>query len=192
MNSIVARAKPISLEDGQRAQAQCGVCVATIGNGATMRAWLEPVNDPGCTHGVLWARAFDVGGEPYADAFEVSSGTVAGTGLLIGAALAIATLSAGGFVIAWTGHGASDAACVCVQSFDDHGARRGAVRRINSNPLQGRTEILLTALPSSGFVVAWRDRVDPSPHAAALEFHTRMFDRFGESLGNEFLCTFRA
>jgi hypothetical protein len=79
---------------------------------------------------------------------------------------------------------------VCVQLFDTQGARIGVTRCLG-RPLEGPQDILLTVLPSGGFVATWRETVDAGLPVSMPTFRTQMFDRESSRVGDEFVCSFR-
>ena len=148
-------------------------------------AWVEAEGARGAPGVCL--RVFDLFGDALGPEVRLDGPTT-----LHPIALAIAAPAASGFVLAWVGHDERDDACVCVQCFDDVGLRVGAVHRAGSGLLEDPPEIMLTALPSGGFVLTWRDRLDQAGSLGAAQFRTQMFDRSGECMGDAFACNFRS
>jgi hypothetical protein len=106
---------------------------------------------------------------------------------LAGSLPALRALSPERFVLAWAGCLGHAGARLHVCVLDATGRPVRPPQPLGS-VLQPPCEILLTALPSAGIVVAWRDG---SANGAQATFCTQMLDPSGARIGDECVCGFR-
>ena len=125
---------------------------------------------------VIWAQTFGESGDPASDAFVASTSTA---GYL--QQPSIAALSAGGFVVSWTGvDGPSNSLGIKAQIFDASAARVGEEFLVNGATDNDQSYSMARGLPGGGFVIAWGDH-----YVAKFQ----IFDAAGARVGGEHLAT---
>jgi len=122
--------------------------------------------EPGEFFGIF-ARRFDVGGEPLGDEFQVNTYT---TGTQYNPV--VAASPAGSFVVAWTNGSAfeDDVKGIAARSFDGDGAPLGPEGLVSASPAEHQFAPTLGADASGGFVIAWNavDAQAPDPADDAI------------------------
>lgn len=131
----------------------------------------------------IYARVYDLVGRSQSELIALASAPFP-------CAPALASLGDRGFLISWVAAHTLGGARIAAQRFDPAGIRVGPELAVNSKPVRDPAALMLTVLPSGGFVVSWREGDAPALRAGSMS--TQMFDAAGGRVGEEFLCEFRA
>lgn len=147
-----------------------------------------------------WTDSSGLGGDPTAPSVKAqlfsSAGSKVGGEFLVNTTTAasqdqqtIASLSNGGFVIAWRDtslQGDTSGPGLKAQIFDATGAKVGGEFQVNTTELNSQDQPSVTGLPGGGFAVSWRDNSLLASDASGFGIKTQLFDNQGNKLGAEF------
>lgn len=148
-----------------------------------------------------WMDSSGQGGDPTAPSVKAqlfgASGTKVGAEFLVNTTVAasqdqpvIATLSSGGFVIAWRDtslQGDTSAAGIKAQIYDAAGVRLGGELQLNTTFLNTQDQPAISALPNGGFVASWHDNSLLSSDPSGYGIRSQVFDALGNKLGSEWV-----
>lgn len=151
--------------------------VSGLGDGGFVVAWQEDVRD-GDGLGVM-ARRYDAHGRPHGGEFPLNAHAA---GHQYGPALA--GLSDGGFVAAWTSADQDGSGLgIYVRRYDAGGRPAGAEARVNAHGANDQYAPALAALQRGGFAVAW---MSADQDGDGWGVYAQRFDAAGTPLGDEF------
>ena len=151
---------------------QLEAAVTLLADGRFVIAW----SDRGGS-GAVRAQLFDAAGAKLGGEFAVDSDTSSN------GAPSVAALASGGFAVAWTDASDGSDTGIRVRIFDSAG-NGGSEISVNAATAGYQTQAVVTALPTGGFVVSWRDANGDAGNGGVK---AQLFDSAGNKLGAEFL-----
>jgi hypothetical protein len=164
------------------AGSQLNVRAAGLQSGGFVLTWetSDPLQDGSGT--AVKAQLFDASGVKIGAEFLVNSQTYLNQQLPT-----VASLSDGGFIIAWqTSDPAQDGAggAAKAQRFDSAGVKVGAEFLVNTTAFGTQNDIDIVGLSNGGFVVSWQ-----TGSGATADIFARAYDSAGVALGNQFMVS---
>jgi hypothetical protein len=162
------------------AQNQTEPVVASNAAGDYVVAWTSYAQDPS---GNVIVRMFNNLGQPVTPEIQVNDYSVG-----VQQAPSVAMDELGGFVVVWAGEGREDQQGIYARSYDATGTAIGQQFIINSFRTSGQTQPSVAMDNDGDFVVAWTSFGQDGDRDGVV---ARMFDRFGEPQGDDFVVTTR-
>ncbi len=124
----------------------------------------------------IFAQAFKANGAKAGKEFRVNTTTVS-----VQAQPAIAALTNGGFVVAWTSNGQDKSSLgIYAQRYDAKGKPAGAEFKVNKSTAGPQSAPAVAALDAGAFVVVWQ-----GPDANGLGIYAQRYDASGKPAGPE-------
>ncbi|MBJ7901613.1 MAG: hypothetical protein GC158_17230 [Cyanobacteria bacterium RI_101] len=166
--------------------------VAALPSGGFAMVWRDDSPRAGDPFGDLTGRIFTQSNGTYGGGQEFDINTTATN---IQSQPAIAVLTNGRFVVAWTDGSLSaddpSLAAVRAQMFNANGTRFGGEFLVNTTLTDSQQEPTITALPDGGFVIAFIDNSLKNASAPTIDSAIRgqRFDGNGNRVGHEFLLS---
>lgn len=162
------------------AQNQTEPVVASNAAGDYVVAWTSYATDP---LGNIIVRMFNNLGQPVTPEIQVND---YGTGTQNSPSVSMDEL--GGFVVVWAGEGQQDQQGIYARRYDATGTAIGSQFIINSYRTSVQSQPSVAMDNDGDFVVAWTSFGQDGDRDGVV---ARMFDRFGEAVGNDFVVTTR-
>ena len=152
--------------------------IANLGNGNFVITWDSDGQD-GSGYGV-YAQIFDISGNKLGPEFQVNTHTNDRQD-----SPSIASLSNGGFVIAWFSRNQDGFGWgIYAQRFDSTGSRLGLEFRVNTYTSYGKGSPSVTSLSNGSFVIAWDSNGQDGSNTG---IYAQRYNSSGNKLGSEFL-----
>ncbi|MGB0684023.1 MAG: cadherin-like domain-containing protein [Magnetovibrionaceae bacterium] len=152
--------------------------VVTLSDGSFVTVWQSARQD-GDAEGIV-GRRFDTTGSAIGDEFIVNTYRTFGQ-----SHPSVASLSDGGFAVAWRSEGARDGSGYGVfgQCFDADGAPKGNEFQVNSTTWNSQLAPALTGLAGGGFAVTWTSGWQDGDEDG---IYGQVYDDSGTAVGGEF------
>jgi hypothetical protein len=165
----------------QTANRQSSPSIVGLTNGGFVATWTDESGSSSVKAQVFGSDGSKVGGE-----FLVNFQTAQ-----IQAFPTIASLTNGGFVVAWMDQSGTlgDASdwSIKAQVFASDGTEVGGEFLVNTQTSNGQFSPSVTGLPNGGFVVSWRDASGTLGDASGSSIKAQLFAADGGKVGSEFL-----
>ncbi len=154
--------------------------VASNAAGDYAVAWTSYATDP---LGNIIVRLFNNLGQPVTPEIQAND-----YGIGVQNSPAIAMDELGGFVVLWAGEGAQDPQGIYGRRFDGAGAAVGSQFIVNSYRTNAQSQPSVAMDDDGDFVAAWTSFGQDGDRDGVV---ARLFDRFGDAVGNDFVVTTR-
>ncbi len=161
--------------------------VAAFSGGGFVVAWHDASASGGDTSGqAVRAQRYDSSGATAGSEFLVNTTTANGQNQP-----SVATLSDGGFVIAWrdasTTGGDTSSNAIRAQRYDSTGATAGSEFLVNTTTTGSQASPSVAGLSNGGFVIAWHDASASGGDTSGNAIRAQRYDSSGATVGSEFL-----